>query len=233
MSTTNANGTYFDCGYGLPVGVNITCTGSSCPALDSYPNLVCTSNSLTTNCNNQVSNCPNNAVPDFQSIFNLVQQQNGSADATQDLMIDSHDYEGTDVNGEVSYGPIPSTTSTTIPLPPSSIAVVPTTTSKGTSATAVPTISQSSGNRLLIPRHSHPRLLFELIMIISLFVAQIQAHSPQTLGGSSIFVTGSAIVYPLIWSLLSVGVQSQCSGLGSYLNVRSFQELLSLLGSYS
>src|SRR5215471_2996276 len=116
--TTTANGTYTDCGYGMPIALTITCGGPSCPALDSYPNLVCTSDATTTNCNNQVT-CPKK--PNFQSIFQLVQETNSRVTTNQQLTIDEQSFSGTDDgNGHISYAPnavLPSS-SVLSPAPP-------------------------------------------------------------------------------------------------------------------
>jgi len=222
-ATTTANGVYFDCGYGKPVGVNITCSGPSCPALDSFPNLVCTSNSLTTNCNNKVTSCPENSQPNFRSLFTIVQQADGTLDENQSLTIDGNKYSVSDLNGQVSYGPNPSTTttSTSVGATQTIVTTVPATTSRVSAS--------SSANQLSIPRCSKPRLLFGLIVVFSLLAAQIQAHSVPASGIiCNMFIAGT-VIYPLIWSQLSVGVRGQCSGLGTYVNVCILRKPLSQL----
>jgi hypothetical protein len=219
-AVTRSNGTYFDCGYGKPVGVSITCGGSSCPALDTYPNLVCTSNSLTTNCNNQIENCPNNAQPDFVSLFEIIQQDDGSLVENQALMIAGQQYVGNDINGQVSYHP-DQTNSPSPPPPPSSSITIG---------------LQGSSAKLSIPPRSHPRLFFGVIMIMSVFVAQIQAHSLQMWGGVSCVFTPTTVVgFPFVWTLLSLGVHTQlvCNPC-SCINVRFLpRQLVNLIGCLS
>src|SRR5271169_6373845 len=115
--TTNANGTYSDCGYGLPVAVTITCAGSSCPSLQSYPDLTCTTDATTTNCNNGVT-CP--GTPNFQSVFKLL-QQGLTVTTNQNLTVTGQDFSGTDTgNGlPVSFsniGPTPTTSVAGCPI---------------------------------------------------------------------------------------------------------------------
>jgi len=66
--TSNANGVYMDCGFGAPVGLTLSCSGPSCPMLDSFPNLVCTTGSSGTNCNNGVSSCPPGSAPKMRPL---------------------------------------------------------------------------------------------------------------------------------------------------------------------
>jgi len=227
MAATAAQGVYFDCGFDQPIGVNITCTGQSCPALDTFPKLVCTTDSLTTNCNNQVTSCPNNAQPNVRSVFSITQKDDGSLDCTQNLTIDGNDYSGSDLNGRVLYGPNPSPTTTTVttssrPTPP-------------TVSTTTKIVTASSANRLSIPRLPNARMFFVLIVILSLFVSHILAYSvPRLAQIGNVFITGTVMIYPLIWSHLSVGVQGQCTIYGSYLNVSPSQShSLTLIGPYS
>lgn len=251
--STSASGVYFDCGYGKPVGVNITCTGSSCPALLTYPDLVCTSDSLTTNCNNQVTSCPDNLLPNFQSKFTIFQNADGSVNVDQSLSVDGNQYSGTDVDGHVSYGPLPqavsapvagpppasppsTSTATQVMLPtspispvveaptspavqlPTSMVVQPPTSLVVQPPTSLVVQTLSSANRVSIKRRSSLSLFFGLIIMMNIFFAQIQAYS---FGGINTgFLTGSVILYPIILSTLSIGVQGQCPVYFTYLNVK-------------
>lgn len=210
---TRANGVYFDCGYGKPIGVNITCTGSSCPGLLSYPDLVCTSDSLTTNCNNQIMSCPDNLLPNFQSTFSILQRADGSVNVDLSNTVDGNHYSGTDADGHVSYstlaaGPSSPSTSTVNQF------VLP------TSPTSSGVHTRSSASRVSIKRRFNVSLFFGLIILMNTIFARIQAYS---FGGTNTgSLTRSAILYPIILSLLSIGVQSQCPVSLTYLNVNSF-----------
>lgn len=199
--STTANGTYADCGYGMPVALSITCGGTSCPALDSYPNLVCTTDATTTNCNNKVT-CPQK--PNFQSVFELLQENNSTVISKQQLSIDDQSFSGTDNgNGQIAYvanGQLPSSSTSSPGVATTTGKTVPTT-----------TVVVASNGQFSVPRRSNSRLFLGLIMIMSIFVAQIQAHSNHMWGGiSSVLNTGSIMVIPLIWPLLLSGVHGQC-----------------------
>lgn len=151
-------------------------------------------------------------------IFTVFQQSDGSLEGNKS---NDSQYFGTDVDGKVIYMPFRSSTVT--PGPPTSLHIRTATTTKVVSPTNR-FATRSSTKNLSILRRPNPRLFFGLI-IMSSFLTQIQALSTQIWGGlSSSFMIGSVMIYPLIWSLLSVGVQGQCYALFTYINVRITQD---------
>ena len=101
--TSSANGTYIDCGFGMGVALTITCGGPSCQALQSYPNLQCTTDpsSTTSTCTNGIT-CAGST--NFKSAFTLAQHTDNTVTSTQNLTIDSETFTGTDDGkGDVSY----------------------------------------------------------------------------------------------------------------------------------
>ncbi len=203
--TTTANGTYSDCGYGMPVALTITCGGTSCPALNTFPNLVCTSSATTTNCDNQVT-CPQQ--PNFQSVFQLV-QQDSTVTSSQSLEIDSQSFSGQDNgNGQVSYGPSPNPSSSILPPPSTFTPSVPSGT--GTTVPTTTLIVQASNGRFSIPRPSNCRFILAFFLILSILVEQIQARSIYMRGSMSGALSTGSIILPLIWLLLPSGTYAQC-----------------------
>ena len=69
-------------------------------------------------------------------------------------------------------------------------------------------------------------------MIMSIFMAQIQAHSNHMWGGiSSVLNTGSIMILPLIWPLLLSGVHGQCVTGGDIWGPITQSYLINYLGS--
>lgn len=184
MGSTNAQGTYADCGYGMPVSLILTCNGPSCSSLSSsFPALICTSDATSSNCNNQVT-CPGPA--NFVSNFTIT-QQGSSLTSQQHLTIDDQDFIGTD-NGEggISYSsvegqpeaPPAGPTSTASPLPPSSnVPSISSTTNKVSSSIAIQSSSSANRRFYFTTRSSSSKLLVAM-MIICAFVGHVNAQVP-------------------------------------------------------
>jgi hypothetical protein len=77
-----------------------------------------------------------------------------------------------------------------------------------TSSTAVGTIPVAASHSSFRRRPS--RVFFVLAMILSLFVAQIQAHSPSiAMRGVGRNAKGLSVLLPLFWSILPTGAQAE------------------------
>lgn len=163
---TTANGVYSDCGYGLPVGLTVTCAGPSCASLNSdFPYLTCTAGGPTTNCSNGIT-CP--GPVNFQSIFSLL-QQGLTVTTNQNLSIAGQPYKGSDPGTGASV------TISAIGQPPAtSVAGCPATTAARASGSSSPVLFTSGSRRL-----SYPNMMFVIVMILSLFITQIAAQSPS------------------------------------------------------
>jgi hypothetical protein len=263
--TSSANGTYIDCGFGMGVALTITCGGPSCQALQSYPNLQCTTDPSTT-----TSTCTNGITcagsTNFKSAFTLAQHTDNTVTSTQNLTIDSETFTGTDDGkGDVSYSssggdgvpPTGSQSSSSAAPPPTSpnspvtpiqnptsgvqttnveatttgganeptqsgseVIILPTTILGPSTATATAVVVLSSGTGTAssspggVPAatsHSSfrlrpSRMIFVLAMILSLFVAHIQAQAPLIAGSSGAGPNAKTLIVllPLLWSVLPV-----------------------------
>src|SRR5271167_2922302 len=167
-TTTNAQGKYSDCGFDQPVAVTVTCGGPSCAGLNSqFPDLTCTSDATTgmSNCNNGVT-CPGQVS--FSSIFALA-QVGSTVKTSQNVTVDGQTFSGVDPGsgGTVSY----STVGTAVATPTNGVCPA---------AASTPVLFTSSGNRTaFIPRRRYPSVMFILVMVMSLFITQINAQSPS------------------------------------------------------
>jgi hypothetical protein len=179
MASTAAEGTYIDCGYGMPASVLLACNGPSCGSIsESFPSLICTSDATTSNCNNGVT-CP--GPVNFISKFAITQEA-AIVSSQQNLTIDSLDFSGTDSGtGTVSYG----NDEIQQPAPPIQASSTPvsqpatTHSSMGTpNSTSVTTVRSSSlaNRRFTAPQRSVPNLMILFILIMSVFIAQTNAQ---------------------------------------------------------
>lgn len=175
---SNANGVYMDCGFGMPIGVTLSCGGPSCESLNSvnFPNLTCTTDSSGTHCTNGVT-CPGS--PNFQSSFALSQQAGQATVATtQNATVDTQGFSGTDPGTGQPF----SFTSLNLPGAPPAPSGCPAVPVPATSEKpATPTLFTSAGNhRYTVPKRSYSNMMFAFVMVMSFFVTQIHATTPAT-----------------------------------------------------
>jgi hypothetical protein len=112
----------------------------------------------------------------------------------------------------------------TSPSPPPP--TVTTGTNTATQSSVAPTttvVLVSAGDKVSVPRRTHSGLFFGLMILMSIFTAQIQA-TPMS-GATVGHFTGSIMVFPLIWLLFSSRVYGLCETDG-YINVNSVDVFL-------